>query len=363
MRSVFFVAAFLVSPLAFADAGSFTFLPPLVPGGTPTVGNVDASAQPVLDIVDLAPPVKGEPFPYSIEISGADVRADGNHFSAHWKVPVLPPADMLRFTVKLDKTELGHVDVLASTFAANQTVPVQFFFNGCLRVTCRGANECHVAAVCNPFTFACSNPPITCPPPIDACHASACDEDLGVCSHPVVGNQYPSGPYGINVGDTIANFSWDGFIAGNHTTVSLADEFQHPDADVLVITQCALWCGPCQQEDSWLKARMPGWNGRVQVLDALADGNIPGIPPTVTQAHNFDVVLGPGFDVAIDPNHTFFPFDQLPPDQQGYPVTIVVNNRNMKITYIHLGFDDVGLQAAIDDVLANPAPAPMCAPL
>jgi hypothetical protein len=211
MRSLAFALVVFSSLPALAADGSFTFLPPLVASAPQVVGNLDAAAHPTVLVFSTA---KGSD--YFADLS-KEVRVEGNHFAVSWKVPALAGAD-IRVQVSYDPIgELGSVDLPGSSLTANQTVPIKFFFNGCIEQNCPVANQCHVAATCDPYTFQCSTVPLLCQP-IDACHTAACDESLGVCTHPGVAGEYPTGPYAAAIGSTMPNLSYDGVLYSARTT-------------------------------------------------------------------------------------------------------------------------------------------------
>jgi hypothetical protein len=361
MRSLVLAAALLSSPLAFADTSSFVFLPPMVATQPDTVGRLDASAQPTVTVEDLTPPDKGSgDVPYYVVLSGSDVKVEGNHFSAKWQVPSVASTHVLRFTVYLDKqNQIGTMDAPAAQFPANQTYPVKFFFNGCVEVTCPGANQCHVASVCDPNTFQCSQPPILCGAAEDSCHTSSCDEARGLCVHPGLSGEYPVGPYGQSIGDTIANLTFDGVYASNNTVeqpISLSHFWQDGLAEVLVMSECATWCGPCQAQRAYLKSIAPSYNGQLAVFDLLAQNQV-GLPPTYSNLRSWG---GGVFDVGADPTEILWSYGS---PEQAFPYTVVVRVRDMKIMWTGLGYDQAALQSAIDSVLAGPSSAPVCAPL
>lgn len=69
---------------------------------------------------------------------------------------------------------------------------------------------------------------------------------------------YPEGPYGTKVGDTLYNIKGQGFRLTRENTdannakleeLSIDDVIRHnPACKCLLLSQSAIWCGPCRQE-------------------------------------------------------------------------------------------------------------------
>jgi hypothetical protein len=363
MRSLGFALVLCSSLPAFAAAadGAFVFLPPLVASEPQVVGRVDAAAHPTLWVYSTSKDKGGG---YFLDLS-KEVSVDGNHFAAKWKVPSLPIATDFRVQVSLDGVgDLGSVDLPAGSVTANQTVPIKFFFNGCIEQKCPGANQCHVASTCDPSTFQCSTTPLLCSP-IDACHTTACDETLGVCTHPGLAGEYPTAPQAPAVGSTMPNLSFDGVLYSartTETTIPMSHYFQDGLAQVVVISQCAIWCAPCAQQAAFLRnlSTQPGYDaGRIAGLELVAQ-NSQFLPPTLNNLASYSGSTHA--DAASDPGMTLENMFGVPVADQGFPYVVVVRTRDMSIRWVNLGFDEVGLQAVIDAALADSTPENMCAP-
>jgi hypothetical protein len=61
---------------------------------------------------------------------------------------------------------------------------------------------------------------------------------------------YPPGPYGNQVGDTLADFSAAGYTASGawSSSIQLSDVRADPACKCLILTIGATWCGACQEE-------------------------------------------------------------------------------------------------------------------
>jgi hypothetical protein len=208
--------------------------------------------------------------------------------------------------------------------------------------------------------------PLLCQP-IDACHTAACDESLGVCTHPGVAGEYPTGPYAAAIGSTMPNLSYDGVLYSartTETTIPMSHYFDDGLAQVVVISQCAIWCAPCSQQAAFLRnlSLQPGYDqGRIAGLELVAQGQIPGVAPTLRNIESYSSVTHADavFDAAMSLENMFGITDI---NDQAFPYTVVVRTRDMSIRWVSLGFNPDGLQAAIDAALADGTPENFCAP-
>lgn len=99
-------------------------------------------------------------------------------------------------------------------------------------------------------------------------------------THPEMGKcvLYPSGPYGRNKNDTIANLSFFDPIA--ERWVFLHEYYNNPYAKMLVIASGAGWCPPCQTEAEDMVEYFSTYAPTMQVLYALfEDAGSAGQPP------------------------------------------------------------------------------------
>src|SRR5262245_54961851 len=87
--------------------------------------------------------------------------------------------------------------------------------------------------------------------------------DAGMAPKP----EYPAGPYGVVVGDTIKNETWaSAYFDGDDPGASPYDEAprawsldhfwqgKDPNAKLIMLNQAAGWCGPCMTESTNLPA-------------------------------------------------------------------------------------------------------------
>jgi hypothetical protein len=106
----------------------------------------------------------------------------------------------------------------------------------------------------------------------------------------------------------------------------------------------------------------PGYDqGRIAGLELVAQGQIPGVAPTLRNIESYSSVTHADavFDAAMSLENMFGITDI---NDQAFPYTVVVRTRDMSIRWVSLGFNPDGLQAAIDAALADGTPENFCAP-
>ncbi len=162
---------------------------------------------------------------------------------------------------------------------------------------------------------------------------------------------YPSGPYGVQMGQVISpSLTWQGYAEGssNVTTVSAKDYFDCDGSkgiNALVFDESATWCSACQQEAMDLPAQMSGqWgtDGVHVVTLMIQDAN--GNPATTQTASDWRTQFGlSSIAVVADPNFTF-----AMNGQNGLPTNILVDPRTMQIVAISQGYG--GPDPAVDSL-------------
>ncbi len=209
--------------------------------------------------------------------------------------------------------------------------------------------------------------------------ASACDGHHappfpeGQGQLPRTGAAYPSGPYGIQKGDTIPNFELTGFPAPledrkDGVPIALAD-FYNPGGDgtfpedsiygagpkpkALLINVGAVWCQPCQYEaDVLLPAQYEKYAPQgVEFLFVLADGTNPGVAANLTQLTNWTKKFDTAWPSTIDPDYAIGSLFKA----NAFPVNIVVDPETMEIVEVVAGLpeEDGPLFQALDDLVGG----------
>ncbi|MFO0618806.1 MAG: cytochrome c peroxidase [Polyangiaceae bacterium] len=170
--------------------------------------------------------------------------------------------------------------------------------------------------------------------------AGACDVDSGVASSPPPA-AYPSGPYGVAIGDVLPDLAFDGVDAqGAPTKIHLHDYLEAEDAlPHLLVVQVSggLWCGTCR----WYGAHAGGLAALgaergLRRLDVVV-GSRDNTPATAADAAAWQATFpADGVAVVADPRF------ELGGAQVGpvLPLFVLVDTGTMRVV----------------DALANPAP-------
>jgi hypothetical protein len=201
------------------------------------------------------------------------------------------------------------------------------------------------------------------------------------CPAPTAG--YPPGPYGLTVGATIADDSFQGFIdsqvqASTLDTVSLGDFYNphagdptyqpaSPEVDdrlyppgspygagnkkptALLIDIASVWCGPCNEEAksllNGLYARYQPCGG--QFLFQLAEGAAPGAPVTQTLLHAWVAMYKVTYPATFDPSRQLYPIYSA----DSFPDGAIVDTRTMKVVDVISGVPDQTFWSTYESLL------------
>src|SRR5207244_3255682 len=116
------------------------------------------------------------------------------------------------------------------------------------------------------------------------------------------------------------------------------------------ILGCAMWCGPCQQEQPQLVAMANQYAaGDVAFFEGLGqDGALhpADLHDVTTWSERFELP----FLVGADPELVLAPYFLQP----AYPMQMVVRTSDMTILWQDVGADAAMLKAQIDAALASP---------
>jgi hypothetical protein len=150
----------------------------------------------------------------------------------------------------------------------------------------------------------------------------------------------PSGTPGVHQGELVdPALSWQGYVHDEPaaSTIEVANYYDCNGSlgiNALVITQSAMWCGPCQADAVALQEKLDGeWNDLgVRALTLMVEDGVEQ-PATLDTASNWKGTLALGaFDVAVDPGYTFDAFDyDKHISHSGFPVHLLVDPRTMLI--------------------------------
>jgi len=167
---------------------------------------------------------------------------------------------------------------------------------------------------------------------------------------------YAAGPYGFEVGSTIADLGFVGFpnpdIAAEDDDVRemrLSDFYNplgievfaenspygaQPKPTALLIDLCTVWCGPCNTQASGIfvekRALYRPLGG--EIFLALSQGDV-GDPATIEDLREWTEQYPIDWPSAIDPTETMFQYAT----QAAYPNITLVRTKDMKIIAKHVG--------------------------
>jgi hypothetical protein len=169
---------------------------------------------------------------------------------------------------------------------------------------------------------------------------------------------YPEGPYGYTVGSVIADLQFVGRTDSNGdgalddadgiSTIALGDYRADADVRAIAVDVCAMWCGPCQDEQAGLIQMSNTYGAPVRFLEAIQQS--PSLEPAeLRHVDAWAESHGISFDLVIDPTDQLAPYFPI----AAFPTEMVIRTSDMTIAYQHSGTDNAALQAAIDAVLAE----------
>lgn len=158
---------------------------------------------------------------------------------------------------------------------------------------------------------------------------------------------YPSGPYGVAVGDVLQDATFFGYQnaeaseSGQLETFSLSD-FYDPDGEkgirAIYISVSASWCPPCQAEAKALPEMIESLEKdglAVAFFQDLYEGSVVGSPATQRDLDRWLKRYKLPFPVVLDPKAKMSAYF----DRNSIPYSLVVDPRTMKILGTEAGFD------------------------
>jgi hypothetical protein len=209
--------------------------------------------------------------------------------------------------------------------------------------------------------------------------ASGCDESVmappfpeGQGQAPRTGPPYPGGPYGIEKGAVIANFSFPGFPDPSSDksetfTLQLADFYNPTGEDVypegsvhgaglpkpraLLVNVGAVWCQPCQYEaDKVLPPHYEEFSPLgVEFFFILVDGPNVGTAATFNNLIAWTTKYETFWPSVIDPQYTVGSLFK----SAAFPVNILIDTQTMEIVEAVAGLpeEDGPLFSALDELV------------
>jgi thiol-disulfide isomerase/thioredoxin len=146
---------------------------------------------------------------------------------------------------------------------------------------------------------------------------------------------YPAGPYGTEVGGTVANFAFQGLSGPDYdpakpSTTKLSDFYDPSGAGgkkLLVINVCSVWCVACKFVYETIQSKAAEYRAKGVDFVAVLFEDSTFKPIGLPEASAYAKAQKAGFLVAIDPAYQLGGF--LKPVE--VPVSIVVSARDMKV--------------------------------
>lgn len=147
------------------------------------------------------------------------------------------------------------------------------------------------------------------------------------------GPVYAPSPYGVEVGDTIANLSFAGWSTAPYTTAGTVrfSDFYDPNGTsgrkMLVVNVCSVWCLPCQKAYADFKAKAADYAAKgVSIVSVLYE-NGETKPVSVEEAAAYATKNEVAIPIAIDPAYQLS--NAVRPVE--VPSYIVISVRDMKV--------------------------------
>jgi hypothetical protein len=195
-------------------------------------------------------------------------------------------------------------------------------------------------------------------------------EDAGVSTQ-----DYPEGPYGINVGTVIDRYAFTGYvdpsvgIGPDHRVPIGLPDFYNPTGEgtypegfhhgegsplpkALMINVSAVWCGPCQHEaaavlpDKYAELAPRG----AELLLNLADGREPGVAGTFDDLDNWVTTFPVRYPAVVDPTYQLGALF----DAASFPANIIVDTRDMSIVEVIAGVPEEAFWTKLEELLDAP---------
>ena len=162
-----------------------------------------------------------------------------------------------------------------------------------------------------------------------------------------VGDQplaYPSGPYGFEQDDVIANIT---LRTAEGEPVTLGS-FQQGSVRAVLLYVTATWCFTCGPEIGWLNSYGPRLDGDLASMSVLLQ-NQAFEDATAEDAIEFGEGYGSEFSTLLDPDGELDVFRE----EAFIPLNILVDTSTMRITLRKTGFDEPLLDGAIRAIIAS----------
>ena len=178
-----------------------------------------------------------------------------------------------------------------------------------------GAQECGVDTVCGASCGSCANG--------STCEDGACVAD------------YPAGPYGNQVGDTIANLE---FKTATDRPISLKSFYRQ--GKVIILTSAAGWCEACKTEAQGFNSFLSLWEERGLALVYTLYEDDVGNPIYPAYINHWIEMLGLDYPVYQDPDFVLQPYYT----DNATPLNMVITTADMQIRYLAVGYSELQVE-------------------
>jgi len=186
--------------------------------------------------------------------------------------------------------------------------------------------------------------------PADA--STTMDVDLDAPDPPLAdagcATDYPAGPYGTKVGDTIDDLTFVGRHQGSPAQICLGAIRQNANIQAILVIGSAMWCTPCQSEEMPLRNLYAGYSGNVAFVEAILQ-NFATQQPSMNDLVTWSKQFQQPWDLALDPQMVVASYATNP----AFPYHVIIRAKTMKIEHEDVGTDVQALKTQIDAILGD----------
>lgn len=170
--------------------------------------------------------------------------------------------------------------------------------------------------------------------------------------------EYPSGPFGTEEGDTLADACFQGFrnpaqARGSLETIAFADYYDPSGSKgyrSILINTAAVWCSACRSEHEGLPEKNREYGPRgLRILSTLFQ-DARRNPATLGDLEAWTKTFSSDYAMVLDPDYQLGGFASA----ETAPLNLVIDARTMKIEKKLLGDQATVLWPFIDASLAQP---------
>ncbi|MFT4702454.1 MAG: peroxiredoxin [Bradymonadia bacterium] len=155
-------------------------------------------------------------------------------------------------------------------------------------------------------------------------------DDVSSDDVPDVEQGYPAGPYGVGVGDTVADMT---FTQHDGTNLALSDYFNDTGARLVLISTSAEWCSACREEQPLLQDLFNDYrdDGFRVMVTIFEDSNFS--PADISHVVEWRAQYRLSFNTVLDAGNSFSDFY----DTSLTPMNMFVDTQTMQIVSLQTG--------------------------